>query len=191
MKNDTAYCEDRPSLTEMLLSRLERTGNRNGDMVYCEAKGGRVEHLGCCDGYRLFFLLEGKVHLKGDAFGKHLLSGQEFILLPPFGGIKCSVLAGSKYILMTCSELTSAGNISCCEQLREYALLQQEATGPLPVRDKLERILRNISVYTTGSDHYPVIYDTVFMILRSLYTMEEMASLLRPMLAGRGHPECE
>ena len=93
---------------------------------------GRVEYIGSSDYYRLFFLLEGKICLKGSGFGKYLLFAREFLLLPPGSEINCAALISSRYVVLSCNGLETESNISFMEELKNIPC--QDNRKVLPFR---------------------------------------------------------
>lgn len=169
-------------LTEQLLERLNGSNDKYSKMLFSEQKRGRIEHFTGSEHYRLFFLLEGKVFLKGLGFGKYILYPQEFMLLPSGSNISCGAAQEAKYVVLNCTGLKSEGNIAYLEELKMYTSEQQSGFISLPIHNKLKRILKSFCNYTDKDDSYPSIYDAVFIVLRSLYSEKEMLSLLLPML---------
>ncbi|MDL2255314.1 hypothetical protein LJC38_01850 [Parabacteroides sp. OttesenSCG-928-K15] len=183
--NKQAYNSETIRLTEALLARLNVDVD-SSKMLFHEQQRGRNELLGNVNHYRLFFLLEGKVFLKGAGFGKYALYPKEFILLPPHCNISCITAQGAKYVTLMCSELRSEGNISYWEELKQQTMEEQPAYTALPIHNKLEKILWDFYHYTTFGDYYTVGYDTVFIVLRSQYSIRELTLLLLPLLQQEG-----
>lgn len=154
----------------------------SGGIFYNSAKGGCVEHIDCRGNYRLFFLLEGRVCLEGTGYGKHPLCGKEFILLPAGTFIACRAAEHSRYAVLNCTGLKCMSNVSYLEELRGHAGGTVPPYVALPIRGRLDMVLDSFSVYSEHTRHR-TIYDVVFILLRLLYSPEEMLLLLRPVLS--------
>ena len=154
-----------------------------GNRIKCyRLRQGRVEHVAHAAHYRLFFLLEGKILLKSPVAGKHLLYAKEMMMLPAGSEISCSALDKSKFVILDCTVFRVKGNVFYMDELKEVALVHEPEKMVFPICIKLEKILNGFFAYTTDESLYPTVYDTVFILLRSLYTPRELAALFAPML---------
>lgn len=154
-------------------------------MFYKEMKRGNVGRLDNMDKYRLFFLLEGKVYLSGKEYGIHILQEKEFILIPPNTDIQIGTFVPSRYALVCCNNFRNFHNKEYLQELHSSYKCHYSRKAILPIREKLGVLLNNFSVYSITDYQFSTIHDTIFVILRSLYTAEEMASLLSPILVNR------
>jgi hypothetical protein len=171
-------------LIQQLLPRFQSCRETRKGVLYNELPKGRVEDLESSSDYRLFFLMEGKAFMNCESSEKYLLQGGHFSLLPPGCPISCASFTKSCYSIVTCTGLTSASNRDFVEKLKDIPCRSIPTVTALPIRDKLDKILYNFATYTCNEYQYPDIYDTVFIILRVLYTPEELVSLLFPMLTA-------
>lgn len=169
-------------LLQQLLPSFKAHQETMKGVLYNELRQGCIEDLASNSNYRLLFLMEGKVFLRNEGMGKYLLYGGNFSLLPPDCPISCASLTRSRYLIVTCTGLSSTGNQSFMEELRNASCSSFASVTSLPIREQLDTILYNFATYTCNEYQYPDIYDTLFVILRILYTPEELVSLLSPML---------
>ncbi|NDV84937.1 hypothetical protein [Bacteroides sp. 51] len=161
-------------------------------MLFHEMPAAHVEQLGSSRNYRLFFLLNGKVRLEGNEWDSCQVHGQQLLLLSPQCEISCGAFEKSKYVTVNCTGLQSWHNRCYLEELKRYVYSGQELTfSTLPLHEKLKKLLSGFTAYTNNEYQYLEIYDTVFVVLRLLYTNEEMALLLSPMLQGISNEENE
>lgn len=182
LKEKIAY-NSSGGITRMLLERLNGfDADQDNDMVCREQLKGRVEYIGSSNHHRLFFLLEGKIYLKGAFLGRILLDKREFILLPPHCEISCATLLSSNYVILGCTGLQTDGNVSFMEELRNIPFREKPQNTSLPIREKLGRVLKSFFAYLTDDSHYPAVYDAVLMLMRSFYTAGELATLFFPLL---------
>lgn len=149
-------------------------------MLYIEMIKDSIMSLGKSEHHYLFFLLEGIVCLKNEETGITFVRGMEFILLPSGCKISCEAIERSIYIVVNCVGLQSEGNISYMEALHTYTGGHTYRHSVFPIRHKLEKILRSFAVYDNSLYRYPTVYDTIFVILRAMYSPDEMVSLLSP-----------
>ena len=150
--------------------------------LYNRVKGGRTESLGNSGHYRLFFLLKGRVHLYSGGYDKYLLYRKEFILLPAGASITCRIEEDSRYVVLNCTGLMSKGNVIYFERLRKHADGGVISCLTLPIRDRLNEVLSSFAAYPVERNQHQTIYDAMFILLRLLYTEEELLLMLHPML---------
>lgn len=151
-------------------------------VLYDELMPGHIEYLESSSDYRLFFLLEGKVFLQSKGFENRLIHGGYFSLLPPDYPVSCALLAKSRYCIIACTGLNSTGNRAFVEKLRNYSDRHISAVTTLPTLHQLEVILYSFATYMCSECQYPDVYDTLFTLLRILYTPAELWALLHPMI---------
>ena len=154
-----------------------------GNRIQCyRLRQGRVEHIAHAAHYRLFFLLEGKIFLKSQVAGKHLLYAKEMMMLPAGSEISCSAFDKSKFVILDCTVLRAKGNVSYMEELKEVAFVYEPKKMVFPICIKLEKVLNGFFGYTMDGNYYTDAYDAVFIFLRSLYTPQELGALFAPMI---------
>lgn len=183
LKDRIAY-NDSEGITGMLLERLNEFGfdaDKNGMICYEQSKG-RVEYIGSSNHHRLFFLLDGKMILKGTGLGRVLLDKREFILLPPGCNISCMTLSSSNHVILNCTNFQISGNVSFMRHLKDVPLLQMPQNTGLPIHEKLGRVLKGFFAYSMDDSYYSTVYDAIFLLMRSCYTVEELATLFFPLL---------
>lgn len=181
---EMTYHSETLALTNMMLARLNgyKERRRRDDLLHKNVTAGSTEFLGCNDHYRLFFLLEGKILMKGGRTDRNTFYGMEFLLLPPDSEISCCACEMSRYVIVNCNELKSEGNASYFERLQAEGADDGIASyDSFPIREKLKKILNRLTVYSNNEHQDPAVYDNIFVILRSLYTEEEMRTLFSPM----------
>lgn len=150
--------------------------------LYSCLRNGCTEQAGTPEHYRLFFLLKGEVHLKTAVGGDFLLYSQELILLPAGTDISCLALNDAGYIIINCDRFKSGGNMSYWEKLKEYADEKANLHGAFPLRDKLGKALGDFASYSVRENGFISVYDAIFVVMRMLYTPEEMFTLFLPIL---------
>lgn len=151
-------------------------------LLYAKLSAGCTRHLESRDNHRLFFLLKGKVGLKTEGNVEYVLYDKEFILLPSGCIIFCSALEESDYVVINCTRLKLNSNSSYWEELRTLVNSAAVASGPLPIRDWFEKSLEDFAFYPVSEDMYPSIYDIIFIVMRMLYSKEEMLAQFLPVL---------
>ena len=165
---------------------------QSAGMLFNEMPAAYVEQLGASRNYRLFFLLNGKVRLEGGESGTRQVYGQRLVLLSPQCEISCGAFEKSRYVAINCTELQSQHNRYYLEELKRRIHSGQEVTfSTLPLHEKLKKLLSGFTAYANNEYQYAEIYDTVFVVLRLLYTHEEMALLLSPILQDITNKENE
>lgn len=151
-------------------------------LLYAKLSAGCTRHLDSRDNHRLFFLLKGKVSLKTGGNVEYVLYKKEFTLLPRGCIIYCSALEESDYVVINCTRLMLNSNRAYWEELRKCVNPEAVTNGPLPIRDWFEKSLEDFAFYPVSEDMYPSIYDIIFIVMRILYSKEEMLSLFLPVL---------
>lgn len=167
-------------MNDMSSNRTERENSVK--LLYRALSAGGIRHLDSRENHRLFFLLEGNVSLKTTDNDECILRGREFVLLPPANIIYCSALEDSRCVVINCIRLKINGNSSYWEELREQVETGITVNRPIPIRGWFLKVLEDFAFYPVSEDMYPPIYDMVFIIMRALYSQEEMLSLFLPVL---------
>jgi len=182
--NSIEYHSGEPGMAHVLSVRLSENLEHSGAALYHSVGCGRTEPLDSSDSYRLFFLLKGRVRLNGGGYDNYPVYEKEFILLPPRTAIACRTEEDSRYVLLGCTGLKSKGNVACYERLKE----RSDADGgsisclTLPIRERLDGVLNSFAAYPVERSQHQAIFDAVFILLRVLYTEEELLLMLHPML---------
>lgn len=168
-----------------LLTKLNRLRKKE-DGILCESLNqGHTFNFNKKNNYCLFFLLEGKVGLNGTD-EQRILHEKEFILLPLNNIDDFITYEKAKYTIINCDELRHPGNISYLEKLKSYVSeIRSAVYSPFPINNKLENILQNWFFYANNEFRSFPMYDAILIVLRSIYTYQEMSSLLYPVIKGK------
>lgn len=171
MRNDTLAFEERKVM-----------------LIYHDLQKDCSEELPASNRYRLLFLLEGKVQLKCGNGEEYLLDGQEFTLLPPGNRVVCYALAPgrTKYLVIHCNRSKIGSNAAYLEELKKRDRKDAAPCRQLPIRERLMKVLKDFDYYPVSESTYPSLYDILFIYMRTLYTPEELLSLLGPVLLEGG-----
>lgn len=161
-------------------NRTEREDNVK--LLHRALSAGGIIHLNSKDNHRLFFLLKGNVCLRSASGEEYILSGKEFVLLPAGNIIYCVAWEDSSYVVINCTRLKNNSNSAYWEKLRELVEKGTATNKTLPIRDWFLNALEDFAYYPVSEDMYPSIYDIIFIIMRRLYSKEEMLSLFLPVL---------
>jgi hypothetical protein len=181
--NGAEYEERDPKLSDLLLRQSDGGVGHNNGMCLEDMDTKSIALVGSSDYYRLFFLLEGDVLLRGRGFGKHPLHGGEFLLLPPSSGITCTALTPMRYAAVSCVGLRNGDTLSFREKLEARARELEYTFPTFPIHEKLGELLNRLGpLGSAGKDHSKALYDAVFIQLRRSYGQDELAQLFHPIL---------
>lgn len=146
-------------------------------MLSCQMAKGVNKLLEACTVPRLFFLLKGKAQLSGESCETHTIHKQTFTLLPPGNNIHMEVLTDIYYILVYCHPFSNMNNKEYIERIKKYHTQPYPPLANLPIRGTLGTLLHSYKTYMNEELLHSPLFDALFVLMRALYTPEELATV--------------
>ncbi len=156
--------------------------------LYQEGRGEDILVAGNKDYNYLLFLIEGKICISCNEFINTELNEGEFILVPIAADVVCKGSSICKVLLFRFDEIYNFTEKNYMGNLIEMCSKISHIFNPLPIRDPLDKFISNVLLYLKQGMNNPILHkikcDELFILIRSFYKLEEIASLFHPLIGN-------